>query len=124
MLSGGGIKIEVMDAGDSDIFGKLILVFYVDVRNMNSHEISEYITRAREGTLGEPEDTKKMIRYFIPIYGESRVECLNPPGWCCCNEDKKNTMKLRLQEVDMRLDRVCEALFPPTRRVIVEKICA
>lgn len=53
----------------------LTIVFYIDVRSLESQDqISDYIgkisKRATSSLKGE--------QIFIPIYGETRVECINP----------------------------------------------
>lgn len=112
-----------MKKNDSDIFNKLILVFYVDVSNVPPPNISEYIRIVREATTPpDLDDSNKMLRYFIPINGPNRLECLNPPVSYCCNNKKSKSFVKKLEETNNRLDRLLESMFPVKRRILTEKV--
>jgi len=53
---------------------KHIFVFYIDVRLMVPHEIPELMSKI--GQKLKPEIESEAI--FIPIMGETKVECINP----------------------------------------------
>ena len=54
---------------------KIILVFYIDIRDLKYSEIRNYLNNVKDA-LKSDSDNEKQI--FIPIHGESRIECLNP----------------------------------------------
>lgn len=114
--------ILVLVGKKTDIFDKLILVFYIDVSNVIPHEVHRFITKVREETTPTNQsDSNKMLRYFVPINGPSRIECLNPP--CLCGSNKKNSKSIekKLCDVNDRLDRLVESMYPIKRRVLIEK---
>lgn len=53
---------------------KLLLVFYIDTRVITLNDIPELMSKL--GKKLKPEFNAESI--FIPILGESRVECINP----------------------------------------------
>lgn len=56
-------------------FDKLVLVFYINIGNLDISDVEEYINRIKKIVVGD--DTR--INFFIPIRdGETRVECINP----------------------------------------------
>tara|TARA_R110000772_G_C13310268_1_gene440136 strand:- start:39335 stop:39613 length:279 start_codon:yes stop_codon:yes gene_type:complete len=58
------------------LIDKLILVHYIDVGNMDNDMLSEFIEEVTNKLTFEEEEM--VFPYFIPIRGESRVECINP----------------------------------------------
>ena len=54
---------------------KLILVHYIDTGNLINSEIPTFI---EEVVKKMSSDKEEHLSYFIPIKGESRVECINP----------------------------------------------
>jgi hypothetical protein len=52
---------------------KLILVFYIDVGNLASEDIPDYMKNISKNMVDE-----NIINYIIPVRTETRVECLNP----------------------------------------------
>ena len=54
---------------------KIILVNYIDIRLVNPKEIGEFINKVKDRIKL---NSKKYTQLIIPIYGESRVECINP----------------------------------------------
>jgi hypothetical protein len=54
---------------------KTILVFYVDVRMIEGEEIEEFISKISTRVYSQLIDTQSI---FIPVYGETRIECINP----------------------------------------------
>jgi hypothetical protein len=59
---------------------KLILSFYVDTRDKEEHEIVPYLNQVKEAMHNQMESSggEGAMALFIPIKGESRVECINP----------------------------------------------
>ena len=53
----------------------LIIVFYIDVRQIDPNDIYNFINGVAKRTQLNTE-TKDLL--YIPIYGESRIECVNP----------------------------------------------
>jgi hypothetical protein len=105
---------------------KTILVFYICVApdvnwSVPYGELQQILTKVREDSVRDPEDEKKMIKYFIPVKGEqSRIECLNPGGLY----DKKLYEELmeKLKNTNDRLDKISNSLSPLTREVLTEKM--
>ena len=56
---------------------KLIIVHYVGVGNSTGEEVIEAIKKAKKDVVRNKK-LKDHILYFIPIKGESRVECIYP----------------------------------------------
>jgi len=54
---------------------KFILVFYIDVRIIEPDDIGDFMHRISSKTNPELEGATVV---YLPIYGESRVECINP----------------------------------------------
>mgnify|MGYP003660557461 CR=1 FL=1 len=54
---------------------KLILVHYINTGNLINTEIPTFIEKAVKKISS---DKDEHLSYFIPIKGESRVECINP----------------------------------------------
>jgi len=54
---------------------KLTLVFYIDVRLIETEDIPKFMHGIAE-QMDSDSVTKDVL--YIPIYGESRVECINP----------------------------------------------
>jgi hypothetical protein len=50
---------------------ELLLVFYIDVRQVAEDEIGEFMH-------GVGKQLKVENGFYLPIMGESRVECINP----------------------------------------------
>lgn len=96
-------------------------MFYIDVRHINQKDISGLIKYVNERTTPDVPDANKIIRYFIPINGQSKIECLNPPGCYCHKKKKESDLRKKLSDVNDRLDRWEESMFPVSRVVLVEK---
>ncbi len=54
---------------------KLILVHYIDTGNLINSEIPTFTEKVAKKISS---DKDEYLTYFIPIKGESRVECINP----------------------------------------------
>ena len=56
---------------------KLILVYYISIHNVEMDDVEEFMNRVMEKISANSvsEDTEIIA---LPIYGESRVECINP----------------------------------------------
>ena len=56
---------------------KLILVFYINVDNIDKYDWSDYLHDAKESLTANLDDS--VISYFVPIEGEnSKIDCINP----------------------------------------------
>jgi len=100
-------------------FNKIILVFYIEVGNLDPRDVTSFIEKSKSSMGMSNEDKKQMLQYFIPVReGGTRVECLNPPSACCC---KNSGFDNKVEEVNNKLDRMLELMFPITREVIIEK---
>lgn len=56
---------------------QLILVHYVGVGDTSPDKVKEVINRAKK-EVGNNKKLKNHIMYFVPIRGESRIECIYP----------------------------------------------
>ena len=65
-------KIEIIKEKNMD---KLIIVHYIDVSKVESRIIPEFMDNVKNRI--KPKDDN-IISYFIPIFGETRIECINP----------------------------------------------
>ena len=56
---------------------KLILVYYISIGNVDMDDVEEFMNRVMEKISANSvsEDTEILA---IPIYGETKVECINP----------------------------------------------
>ena len=56
---------------------KLILVYYISIANVDIDDVEEFMNRVMKKISANSvsEDTEIIA---LPIYGESRVECINP----------------------------------------------
>jgi len=52
-----------------------ILVFYIDIRMVESEDIPMYMEKIGKRIVPENLDAEGIM---IPIYGETKVECINP----------------------------------------------
>ena len=59
-----------------ELAGKLILSFYIDSRDVNSEELVQYVDSVKKQFSSL--DDSSVAMFFIPIKGESRIECVNP----------------------------------------------
>ncbi len=62
---------------------KFILVHYIDIRNVAKEDVRMHIEQMKSEFLESPK-LKDQVLYFIPIMGESKVECIYPPSHCNC----------------------------------------
>lgn len=65
-------KIEIIKQKNMD---KLIIVHYIDVRGIHYTEVPEHMEYLKNNVI--PKDDN-ILYYFIPINGETRIECINP----------------------------------------------
>lgn len=71
---------------------KLILVFYINVDSIDSYDVVDYLSEARNGLTRNLDSS--VISYFIPIKNEnSKVDCINP-SFICDDEYKAAKEKL------------------------------
>lgn len=101
---------------------KTILVFYINVANVGPSDRREYVdsVMANIANSTSKEDSEKMIRYFLPIEGESRIECLNPPT-CINNDEVYSKLLKQVADIDKTLDKVTSRMSPLTRKILLEK---
>ena len=59
---------------------KLILSFYIDIRDIDENEVAEYLNQVKMAMSSqiESQGDDGVMAFFIPIKGESKVECINP----------------------------------------------
>jgi hypothetical protein len=57
----------------------LIVVFYIEVGDMESSDVSQFI-QSMIDRVNQDESQEKIVKYFIPTRYEphSRIECINP----------------------------------------------
>jgi hypothetical protein len=54
---------------------KLILVHYIDTGNLDMVDVPGYIEKIARKMSSEKDEH---MSYFVPIRGETRIECINP----------------------------------------------
>jgi hypothetical protein len=57
---------------------KLILSFYIDIRDVDNEEVQQYLNHVKDAMYGQMKGESDVMAFFIPIRGESRIECVNP----------------------------------------------
>ena len=77
---------------------KKILVFYVSVGNLPRNEAISRM-RAVQDTVGKEEEG--IIKYFVPIRGESKVECLNPTK---ISDEEYLTINQKLEALQQKIE--------------------
>ena len=86
---------------------KMILVFYVDIRDIeNQGDMQEYLNTLKNTVSNQVEgDGEDTMIFFVPIKGESKVECVNP---VLVTEkeaiDKFNSAMESLQKLNFKLE--------------------
>lgn len=63
---------------------RMILCFYIDIRDVDQNNLNQHLNSVKEAmaasmnrNLKEGEENDVMA-FFIPVYSESRIECVNP----------------------------------------------
>lgn len=80
---------------------KLFIIIYVDVRNVNRVDVSEYLRPIANATVFD----ESVIRLIIPTRdSETRVECINP---VLLTEEQYGETKKRIEDL---AEKVKEAL--------------
>ena len=104
---------------------KTILVFYINVGNLDHGDVPKYIDNMKQKlTLKSEKDNDSMIRYFIPIReGDSRIECLNLPQIIISEKVHKNILS-KFNKVNNNLERISSCLNAEVERrnIILEKM--
>lgn len=56
---------------------KLIIIYYISITHVEINDVEEYMTQVmnRIGTTTITEDSEILA---IPVYGETKIECINP----------------------------------------------
>lgn len=83
---------------------KLILVYYIDIGNMDMLSVKPYIEEIADKLKDEGDNQQS---YFIPIRGETRVECINPK---LVDENEFQIHLKRLDEAKEQYDKVVKEL--------------
>lgn len=96
---------------------KPLLVFYINIGNMDNYEVVNYIDLVKNSTS----HIKGYEQIFIPVKNrDSEVQCLNPYYF----DDKKEIKKMKhtLKELKFNIDNLID-LIPYTSRkmIILEK---
>ncbi len=55
---------------------KIILVNYINISNIDYRDVSKFMQEIIINC--SPKDEDNIISYWIPINGETRIECINP----------------------------------------------
>lgn len=103
---------------------KTILVFYINVGNIDYADVSRYINNMADQTAPAEEDKDKIIRYFLPVRDEpSRVECINNPTFVLDKKLHKSLIE-KLEKTNDNLLRITSSInaHAETRNVKIEKI--
>ena len=86
---------------------KMILSFYIDTRGIDNSDMGAYLDSVRQAMSSqiEGQGSDDIIVFFIPIEGESRVECINP---VLVTEEEAisrfNNAMNKLQELNFKLE--------------------
>jgi len=92
---------------------KLILVHYIDTGNLNNSEIPTFVEKVSKKISS---DKDEHLSYFIPIKGESRVECINPK---LIDKDEYKIHLKRLEKAEKEFYKAIESMnekFKPKQR--------
>lgn len=85
---------------------KLILVFYINVSNIDRGDVLDYLYEAKQGLAGFLDDS--ILSYFIPIEDEdSHLECINPVK--LDGKEYENAL-IKLDEANKKFNEVLENL--------------
>jgi hypothetical protein len=106
------------------MLNKTIVVFYVNVGNLEQSDVSEYIKKVHETIKPLDEDKDSVIHYVIPIRGdqETKVECINAPI-IITSEEQKYEILLKMEKMNNKLDRITSYINAEceSRTVLTEK---
>ena len=83
---------------------KLILVHYIDTSNLINSEIPTFVEKVSKKISS---DKDEHLSYFIPIKGESRVECINPK---LLDKDEYKIHLKRLEKAEKEFYKVIESM--------------
>lgn len=89
---------------------KLILVHYIDTGNLINTEIPTFI---EEVVKKISSDKDEHLSYFVPIKGESRVECINPK---LIDKDEYKIHLKRLEKAEKEFYKVIDEINKPKQR--------
>ncbi len=102
---------------------KTILVFYINVGNVENYEMTEYMANVKRMIELKEDDKDKVIQYVIPVCDqETRVECINAPMFITSETISEDIMK-KIEATNRNLERITSHInaVAETRKVIVEK---
>ena len=102
---------------------KSIIVFYINVGNLDHEGVSGMIKKVQDMIKPLPEDAVKVIQYVIPVRDqETKIECINSPVYFS-SEDQVKKYKDEIKRMDDKLDRITSTINAKneTRSVLSEK---
>ena len=76
---------------------KIFLIIYFDVRNIDRADVPYYLKNVSESLIFD----ESVLKVFIPIEGETRVECINP---VLLNEEKYKEVEKVFEEAKKKLE--------------------
>lgn len=111
------------------MFNKTVIVYYINVGNLDPAEVQEFMRHTRENgsikanaNLTEDE-VNNLIELFVPVRGQdTRIELLTRPVITTSEQEKYDAL-LQLSVLDNKLDRVVSHInaINETREVLIEK---
>jgi hypothetical protein len=105
------------------MLNKTILVFYINVCNLNQEEVTNTIENIRNLIKPSEEDRDDVIHYIIPVRDqETKIECINAPIFITSKDMEKEVNK-KMEIIDKKLDRITSYVNANAeiRKVIIEK---
>lgn len=105
------------------MLNKTIIVFYVNVGNLEQADVAAYVRNVQNIIKPLEEDKNDVINYVIPVRGQdTRVECINAPILITSEEQKYEAL-LKMEKLDNKLDRLTSYLNAAceSREVFTEK---
>ena len=105
------------------MLNKTILVFYVNVGNVDNEDVSQYIENFKRIIESKEEDKDDVIHYIIPVRDqETRIECINAPMFITSETVSEDIIK-KIEATNRNLERITAHInaVAETRKVIIEK---
>ena len=102
---------------------KTILVFYINVGNVDPEGVSEIIKKVQDMIKPSKEDEGKLLQYVIPVRDqETKIECVNVPTLIDSKEQLKK-YEAEIKKIDDKLDRITSTINASNekRTVLSEK---
>lgn len=82
---------------------KLILVFYIDIRDFSFFEERDSYINEMSEKIADLNKDENILYYVVPAKAVSRVECLNPK---LLSEQEYESVKQQLDEVKFHYDKI------------------